>query len=64
MLKNNLLHFGGYFLTFTKTMKIGWRYNNLKTPTLQELLGMKLFALCVRTVFRDYYDIYCLLEAG
>ena len=45
-------------------MKIGWRYNNLKTPTLQELLGMKLFALCVRTVFRDYYDIYCLLEAG
>ena len=47
-----------------KTMKIGWRYNNLKTPTLQELLGMKLFALCVRTVFRDYYDIYCLLEAG
>ncbi len=25
---------------------------------------MKLFALCVRTVFRDYYDIYCLLEAG
>ena len=25
---------------------------------------MKLFTLCVRTVFRDYYDIYCLLEAG
>ena len=47
-----------------KTMKVGWRHNNLKTPTLQELLGMKLFALCVRTVFRDYYDIYCLLKAG
>lgn len=47
-----------------KTMKTGWQYNNLKTPTLQELLGMKLFALCVRTVFRDYYDIYCLLESG
>ena len=38
--------------------------NNLKTPNLQDLLGMKVFALCVRTVFRDYYDIYCLLEAG
>ena len=36
----------------------------IEPPTLQELLGMKLFALCVRTVFRDYYDIYCLLEAG
>lgn len=47
-----------------KTLKIGFRHNNLKTPTLQELLGMKLYALCVRTVFRDYYDIYCLLEAG
>ena len=47
-----------------KTMKVGWRHNNLKTPTLQELLGMKLYAICVRTVFRDYYDIYCLLQAG
>ena len=47
-----------------KTMEVGLRFNNLKTPTLQELLGMKVFALCVRTVFRDYYDIYCLLEAG
>ncbi|MBQ9410630.1 MAG: nucleotidyl transferase AbiEii/AbiGii toxin family protein [Bacteroidales bacterium] len=47
-----------------KTMKTGWLHNNLKTPTLQELLGMKLYALCVRTVFRDYYDIYCLLNAG
>lgn len=47
-----------------KTMKVGWQYNNLRIPTLQELLGMKLFAICVRTVFRDYYDIYCLLKAG
>ena len=47
-----------------KTMKVGWQYNNIKIPTLQELLGMKLYAICVRTVFRDYYDIYCLLKAG
>lgn len=47
-----------------KTLKTGWQHNNLKVPTLQELLGMKLYALCVRTVFRDYYDIYCLLIAG
>lgn len=47
-----------------KTMKVGWQYNNIKVPTLQELLGMKLYAICVRTVFRDYYDIYCLLKAG
>lgn len=47
-----------------KTMKIGWQHNNLKIPTLQELLGMKVYAICVRTVFRDYYDIYCLLKAG
>lgn len=47
-----------------KTMKVGWQYNNLKIPTLQELLGMKLYAICMRTVFRDYYDIYTLLKAG
>ena len=47
-----------------KTMKTGWQHNNLKVPTLQELLGMKVYAICVRTVFRDYYDIYCLLKAG
>ena len=46
-----------------KTMKVGWQHNNLKIPTLQELLGMKVYAICVRTVFRDYYDIYCLLKA-
>ena len=45
-------------------MHIGLRFNNLKTPDLQELLGMKVYTLCVRTVFRDYYDIYCLLEEG
>lgn len=47
-----------------KTMRVGWQHNNLKTPTLQELLGMKLYTICVRTVFRDYYDIYCLLKEG
>lgn len=47
-----------------KTMKVGWQYNNVKVPTLQELLGMKLYALCMRAVFRDYYDVYCLLKAG
>ena len=47
-----------------KTMKVGWQHNNLKIPTLQELLGMKVYAISVRTVFRDYYDIYCLLKAG
>ena len=46
------------------SMNIGVQFNKLKTPVLQELLGMKVFALCVRTVFRDYYDIYCLLEEG
>lgn len=47
-----------------KKLTTGWQYNNLKTPTLQELLGMKLYTICVRTEFRDYYDIYCLLNAG
>ena len=47
-----------------KTMKVGWQHNHVKAPTLQELLGMKIYTICLRTVFRDYYDIYCLLEAG
>lgn len=47
-----------------KTMEIGLKHNNLKVPTLQDLLGMKMYALCVRSVFRDYYDIFCLLESG
>ena len=47
-----------------KTMNVGLIYNNLKAPTLQDLLGMKVYALCVRSVFRDYYDIYSLLESG
>lgn len=45
-------------------MEIGLKHNNLKVPTLQDLLGMKMYALCVRSVFRDYYDIFCLLESG
>ncbi|MBR1576558.1 MAG: nucleotidyl transferase AbiEii/AbiGii toxin family protein [Bacteroidales bacterium] len=47
-----------------KSIHLGLQFNNLKAPDLQDLLGMKVFALCVRTVFRDYYDIYCLLERG
>lgn len=47
-----------------KTFNEGYSMNNLKTPTLQELLGMKLYTLCVREKFRDYYDIYCLVNAG
>ena len=42
----------------------GYTYNNIKTPSLQELLGMKVFVVCVRNEFRDYYDIYCLLREG
>ena len=47
-----------------KSMRVGLQFNNLKTPDLQDLLGMKVFTLCIRTLFRDYYDIYCLLERG
>lgn len=47
-----------------KSFNKGYVMNNLKTPNLQELLGMKLYTVCVRTKFRDYYDIYCLLDSG
>ena len=42
----------------------GLTYNNLKTPSLQDLLGMKIFTTSVRLKFRDYYDIYCLVKKG
>lgn len=42
----------------------GFVYNYIVTPSLQELLGMKLFTIAVRSAFRDYYDIYALLKAG
>lgn len=42
----------------------GYHYNNVKTPSLQDLLGMKIYTISVRNVFRDYYDIYSLLEEG
>lgn len=42
----------------------GFIYNNIVTPSLQELLGMKLFTIAVRSAFRDYYDIYALLKEG
>lgn len=44
--------------------KEGFKYNNIKTPTLQELLGMKLYVITKRCVYRDYYDIYALLKSG
>lgn len=47
-----------------KTIQVGLQFNNLNTPCLQELLGMKVYTLCIRALFRDYYDIYCLLENG
>ena len=42
----------------------GFVYNNIVTPSLQELLGMKLFTIAVRSAFRDYYDIYALVREG
>lgn len=42
----------------------GFVYNNIVTPSSQELLGMKLFTIAVRSAFRDYYDIYALLKDG
>lgn len=42
----------------------GLRFNNIVTPSLQDLLGMKLYTICVRTKSRDFYDIYRLLEGG
>lgn len=42
----------------------GYEHNNIKAPSLQELLGQKLYTINVRSEFRDYYDIYCLLKEG
>ena len=42
----------------------GFTYNNLKTVDAQDALGMKLFTITVRSLYRDYYDIYALLQAG
>ena len=42
----------------------GFTYNNLKTVNEQDALGMKLFTITVRSLYRDYYDIYSLLQAG
>lgn len=46
------------------SLTISYRHNNIQAPSLQELLGNKLFTLSVRTKFRDYYDIYTLLKEG
>lgn len=45
-------------------LSVGLVYNNIVTPNLQDLLGMKLYTITVRNAFRDYYDIYCLLRKG
>ena len=42
----------------------GFTYNNLKTVDAQDALGMKLFTITVRSLYREYYDIYSLLQAG
>lgn len=42
----------------------GMQFNNLKTVSKQDLLGMKLYTITVRNAFRDYYDIFSLLKDG
>lgn len=46
------------------SLHVGYQYNNLKTVTAQEALGMKLFTIMLRSLYRDYYDIYSLLKSG
>ncbi|MBR6018308.1 MAG: nucleotidyl transferase AbiEii/AbiGii toxin family protein [Paludibacteraceae bacterium] len=45
-------------------LHVGFSYNNLRTVDAQDALGMKLFTITVRSLYRDYYDIYSLLQAG
>ena len=45
-------------------LHVGFTYNNLKTVNAQDALGMKLFTITVRSLYRDFYDIYSLLQAG
>ena len=45
-------------------LHVGFTYNHLKTVDEQDALGMKLFTITVRSLYRDYYDIYSLLQAG
>ena len=45
-------------------LHVGFTYNNLKTVDAQDALGMILFTITVRSLYRDYYDIYSLLQAG
>lgn len=46
------------------SLNTGYTFNNIKTPSLDELLGMKIFTTSVRLKYRDYYDIYCLVKDG
>lgn len=40
------------------------KYGNIKVPSPQTMLGMKLFTIVIRSTFRDFYDIYSLLQKG
>ena len=42
-------------------INVGYQYNNIKAPNLQDLLGMKVFTTSVRLKYRDYYDIFSLV---
>lgn len=46
------------------SLHIGYQHNNVRALTLQEMLGQKIYTTAVRSCFRDYYDIYCLLREG
>lgn len=47
-----------------KCIHEGLRFNNVCAPSLQDLLGMKLYTICLRSTTRDFYDVYCLLKDG
>ena len=46
------------------SLHTGFQHNNLKTVSAQDSLGMKLFTITLRSLYRDYYDIYSLLKSG
>ena len=54
-----------HLLVFINEGKVKLSFFRPENPVKSmSVLGMKVFTLCVRTVFRDYYYIYCLLEGG
>lgn len=46
------------------SLNLTYKHNNVVAPSLQDMLGMKVFTLSLRSVFRDYYDIYALIKEG